>query len=247
MEVEIRHKGTKSLLVTAALTLMLFGAGCKKKVAAPTPPPPPAPAAPSVAIIADPSTIESGQSSMLRWTTENATDVTLDGKTVERNGSKSVTPSESTTYQIVAKGPGGSQEAAGRVTVTIPPPSPAPVPGPGDEELFARNVGDIFFDYDKYELRPAQTAALETSARWLAEHKNVRFKIEGHCDERGSAEYNLALGDNRANSVKTALLQAGVAADRIETISYGKERPSCNEATEACWQQNRRGHFVYQR
>jgi len=74
----------------------------------------------------------------------------------------------------------------------------------------------------------------------------MKFLIEGHCDERGSTEYNLALGDNRANSIKQALISLGISADRIRTISYGKEKPFCTESTEACWAQNRRAHFVYQ-
>jgi len=88
---------------------------------------------------------------------------------------------------------------------------------------------------------------LEDTVAFLKEHTSIRFTIEGHCDERGSTEYNLALGDNRAGAVRTALIQAGIAADRIRTISYGKERPFCTESNEACWQQNRRGHFVYQK
>jgi peptidoglycan-associated lipoprotein len=89
--------------------------------------------------------------------------------------------------------------------------------------------------------------AVQADARFLNQHPNINFTIEGHCDERGSTEYNLALGDNRANAVKNALAQAGVNASRIKTISYGKEKPFCTESNEQCWQQNRRGHFVYQR
>ena len=113
--------------------------------------------------------------------------------------------------------------------------------------MFNRNVRDIFFDYDQYDIRPDQQAALQSDAQFLAQHPAMRFTIEGHCDERGSTEYNLALGDNRASAVKNALIQAGVGADRIRTISYGKEKPVCTESSEQCWQQNRRGHFVYQR
>jgi peptidoglycan-associated lipoprotein len=79
----------------------------------------------------------------------------------------------------------------------------------------------------------------------LKDYPDYKLTIEGHCDERGSTEYNLALGDNRASAVKNALVSAGISADRIKTISYGKEKPFCTESTEACWQQNRRGHFVY--
>jgi peptidoglycan-associated lipoprotein len=88
---------------------------------------------------------------------------------------------------------------------------------------------------------------VQGDAQFLAQHANINIVIEGHCDERGSTEYNLALGDQRASAVKSALTAAGVSAGRIKTISYGKEKPFCSESTEACWQQNRRGHLVYQK
>jgi peptidoglycan-associated lipoprotein len=234
------------LMLMLAAVLGLGACGKKKPVAAPPPPPPPPPAAPTASLSANPDTIQSGQSSTLAWQTQNATDVTLDGAKVDANGSKSVSPAQSTTYRLSAKGAGGTQEATARVTVT-PPPPPPPQPTATEEEMFAQNVKDVFFDYDKYDVRPDQASALQAAAQWLAQHPNVKFTIEGHCDERGSTEYNLALGDNRANAVKSALTQAGVAADRIRTISYGKEKPFCTESNEQCWQQNRRGHFVYQK
>ena len=196
---------------------------------------------------ASPDTIQQGQSSTLTWQTQNATDVALDGNNVKPSGSQRVSPTQSTTYRLVAKGAGGTQEATARVTVTPQPPPPPPQPSATDEELFGRNVRDIYFDYDKYDIRADQRAALQAAAQFLVQHSAMRFTIEGHCDERGSTEYNLALGDNRANAVKNALIQAGVGADRIRTISYGKEKPFCTESSEQCWQQNRRGHFVYQR
>jgi len=104
---------------------------------------------------------------------------------------------------------------------------------------------DVFYDYDSYEISSQYTAVLQQDARFLQQHPNMKFTIEGHCDERGSTEYNLALGDNRATAAKQALVSMGVSADRIKTISYGKEKPFCTESTEACWQQNRRAHFVY--
>jgi len=157
-----------------------------------------------------------------------------------------VTPADSTTYHLIAKGPGGTQEATARVTVNAPAP-PAPAASATEEELFSQSVKDIYFEYDKFDISPDQQAALRGDIDFLKQHANVRFTIEGHCDERGSTEYNLALGDNRANSVKNALVQGGVSADRIKTISYGKEKPFCTQSNEQCWQQNRRGHFVYQK
>jgi peptidoglycan-associated lipoprotein len=94
-------------------------------------------------------------------------------------------------------------------------------------------------------VRASEQPSLRADAAFLKSHPGIRFTIEGHCDERGSAEYNLALGDNRANSVKQALVNLGVPAGSIKTISYGKEKPVCTTANEACWQQNRRAHFAY--
>ena len=242
----MNHDRLKWIFLIVLLGSVLTLGGCKKKVAPPPPPPPPPPAAPTASLSASPDTIQPGQSSTLTWETQNATDVTLDGANVNPSGSQRVSPTQSTTYRLVAKGAGGTQEATARVTVTPAPPPPSQ-PSATDEELFSRNVRDIFFDYDKYDIRPDQQAALQADAQFLVQHAAMRFTIEGHCDERGSTEYNLALGDNRANAVKNALIQAGVAADRIRTISYGKEKPFCTESNEQCWQQNRRGHFVYQR
>jgi peptidoglycan-associated lipoprotein len=234
------------MLVFALGAVMMLGA-CKKKVAPPPPPPPPPPAAPTASLTANPNTIEKGQSTSLTWQTTNATDVSIDGiGAVQPSGSQQVTPADSTTYHLMAKGAGGTQEATARVTVTIPPPPPPP-PSATEEELFARNVRDVFFDYDKSDIRADQQSALQGDIDFLKQHPNINFTVQGHCDERGSTEYNLALGDSRAGAVKTALVQGGVAANRIKTISYGKEKPFCTESNEECWQQNRRGHFVYQK
>jgi peptidoglycan-associated lipoprotein len=115
------------------------------------------------------------------------------------------------------------------------------------EEEFKANVQDIFFDYDKYEVRADAQAALAHDAAYLMSHSNAKILIGGYCDERGSNEYNLALGQNRAESARKILLNAGVAASRIRVISYGKEKPFCTESTEACWQQNRRAGFTLDR
>ena len=103
---------------------------------------------------------------------------------------------------------------------------------------------DAFFDYDKSDLRDDARTALAADAEWLKKYRTIQFLIEGHCDERGTSEYNLALGDRRANATKEYLVSLGVDASRIRTVSYGKERPFCNQSTEDCWQQNRRGHFL---
>src|ERR1700733_8545007 len=207
------------LAVTLGAILAL--GACAKKKQPPPPPPPPAPPAPTASLSANPSSIQTGQSASLTWQTTNATDVSIDGiGAVQANGSQSVTPSDSTTYTLTAKGAGGTQQATARVTVTQPPPPPPPpAPGPSDEELFSQNVKDIYFDYDKSDIRPDQQSSLQADIAFLTQHPNIHFVVEGHCDERGSTEYNLALGDSRAGSVQSALTQGGVSASKIKTIS----------------------------
>jgi len=114
---------------------------------------------------------------------------------------------------------------------------------PGSAEDLRVNVGDtVHFDYNKYDVRPGDDQqVLQRQAAWLAKYPSVRVTIEGNCDERGTEEYNLALGARRANAVKDYLVSLGVSAARIDTISYGKERPVCTESTEDCWAKNRRG------
>jgi len=241
----VKEHGMKWGVVVLALAAIVTISACKKKAAPAPPPPPPAPA-PTASLTANPASIQQGQATTLTWKTENATEVTLEGVgKVGPTGSQTVTPSTSTTYKVTAKGAGGTQEATARVTVTAAAPPVVQAPSASDQELFARNVKDIYFDYDKYDIRPSDQGTLQADAAFLKAHPNMRFTIEGHCDERGSTEYNLALGDNRANAVKQALVNLGVPAASIKTISYGKEKPSCTEHTEACWQQNRRGHFTY--
>jgi peptidoglycan-associated lipoprotein len=226
-----------------------LGACHKKTAAPPPPPPPPPPAAPTASLTANPETVDKGQSTTLTWQTTNATDVTIAGiGAVQPTGSQQVTPDDSTTYTLSAKGSGGTQQATARVTVTTPPPPPPPPQASAtEEELFSGSVKDIYFSYDKSDIGADQQGSLQADIAFLKQHPNVHFTIEGHCDERGSTEYNLALGDSRASAVKNALVQGGLSADTVKTISYGKEKPFCTESTEQCWQQNRRGHFVYQK
>jgi peptidoglycan-associated lipoprotein len=231
-----------------ALSAILFLGACHKKAAPPPPPPPPPPPAPTATLTASPEAIDKGQSATLTWQTSNTTDISIDNGVgaVQANGSQQVTPTESTTYTLTAKGAGGTQTATARVTVNAPPPPPPPPPQPTmtDEQLFAQNVKDVYFDYDKSDVRGDQQSVVQADAAFLQQHPNMTFTVEGHCDERGSTEYNLALGDNRASAVKNALVAAGVSADRVKTVSFGKEKPFCTESNESCWQQNRRGHFV---
>jgi len=236
-------------LILALGALLTVGA-CAKKAAPPPPTPPPPPPAPTASISVNPNSIQAGQSASLSWQTSNATDVSIDGiGAVQANGSQSVSPNDSITYHLVAKGAGGTQEATARLTVTQPPPPPPPPPPAQltDEELFNQGAQDVYFDYDKADIRADQESSVQADVALLNAHPGISLTIEGHCDERGSTEYNLALGDKRASSVKNALTAAGVSPSRIKTISYGKERPFCAESNEACWQQNRRGHLVYQK
>jgi peptidoglycan-associated lipoprotein len=237
-----------SLLIVALGALLTLGA-CGKKATPPPPPPPPAPPAPTASISVSPNTVQAGQAASLTWQTSNATDVSIDGiGAVQPNGSQSVSPTDSTTYHLVAKGAGGSQEATARLTVSQPPPPPPPAaPTVTDEDLFSQNIKDVYFDYDKADVRGDQQSSVQADVAFLNQHANINITIEGHCDERGSTDYNLALGDQRASAVKNALTAGGVSASRIKTISYGKEKPFCTESNEACWQQNRRGHLVYQK
>jgi peptidoglycan-associated lipoprotein len=164
--------------------------------------------------------------------------------TVAPEGSTKVTPGSSTTYTITATGPGGSANATASVDVAQPTPPPPPPPGPTIEELFLRDVRDAYFDYNKADIRPDARDALSKTADFLKNYPQVRVTIEGQCDERGSTEYNLVLGDRRAVAARQYLTSLGISADRLSTVSFGKEKPVCTESNEDCWQRNRRGHFV---
>ncbi len=233
--------------VVFAIAMLLLGGCAKKPAAAKTVPPPPQPNAPTVALTATPQSVEKGQPVELSWQTQDATQIVLEGiGPVSPEGTRRVIANESTTYTLRATGPGGSKEATAQVTVTLPPVSAAQ--GPEDiNDLIARNVKDIFFGYDDYKLNSEQSGIVTSDAKFLAQHPEVTIVIEGHCDERGSEEYNLALGDNRAQSVKSELVKLGVKPDQIKLISYGKEKPFCSDENEQCWQQNRRAHFSVDR
>jgi peptidoglycan-associated lipoprotein len=236
----------KVALVLAALLMAIAIAGCSKKVArAPSPSPPPAPPAPTATLTVSLPAIEKGRSTVLNWNTQNADDVTIDALgMVSASGSREVQPGESITYQLSATGPGGTADASARVTVTSPPPANPP-PAESEADLFAQNVKDIYYAFDDYDLRSDQEQTAQSDAQFLASHPNIQLSIEGHCDDRGSDEYNLGLGDSRAETVKNYLVRSGVSAGRIHIISYGKEHPFCTEDNDQCWRENRRAHFVF--
>ena len=214
--------------------------------------------APTATFTADPLAIELGQTVVLNWRTTNATTVTIDGiGQVNVNGTQTVSPSNSTNFHLTAKGDGGRVEANVRVTVKVgtTPAGGTTVMGDNSgtrggavsDEAFHAAVQDIFFDYDSYDLRPDGQNNAVAAAAFLVQHPDIRVLVGGYCDDRGSAEYNLALGENRANSAKTALVSAGVAPARIRVISYGKEKQFCTEENETCWQENRRAQFTIDR
>lgn len=244
-----------------ATGLLLGVAGCKKKQPVTTPPPPTpqakqvqterGPAAVINSFRADPSTIIRGESATLSWSVSNATEVVIDNGigTVNASGSRSVSPSQAVTYRMTAKGLGGDAIAAVTVNVTTAP-APPPPPPPAKislSERMAKEIQDVFFDYDKSEVREDARATLQRNAdamkAILNDFPSAVITVEGHCDERGSAEYNLGLGDRRANSVREFLTQIGVPEERLKPLSMGKERPFCTDATEDCYQKNRRAHF----
>jgi len=267
MKTNLFQNRNLTLAVSALVALALFTAACGKKQ---IPAPPPAPTAgnqtpggfgnPTPAgnvtatLTAEPSRIEIGQSANLNWTTTNANDVSINNGigTVSATGRQSVSPTETTTYILTAVGPNGSTTASATVTLAPPPPPPAPEARQNNsmgtlESRVQTDLKDAFFDYDGVTIRDDARAALLADAdslkRIFNDFPNATINVEGHCDERGSAEYNLGLGDRRASSARDFLVQMGVPAAKLRTISYGKERPQCTEADETCYQKNRRVHL----
>ena len=247
--------------------LLISVAGCGKKAPVAPPPPqlskpsnditPPPPAALGARInsfTAEPRTIERGQSATLRWSVANAMEISIDQNigAVAANGNRQVFPSNTVTYTLTARGANGSDTRSVTVEVTSAPPPPPPPSDTGGNirgvDILNREAQDAYFDYDKSDIRDDARAALTKDAeilkRIFAADRSFTVVIEGHCDERGSAEYNLGLGDRRATSAKEFLVQLGVPADRLTTISYGKDRPQCTDADEGCYQRNRRAHLA---
>jgi peptidoglycan-associated lipoprotein len=246
--------GRRNLILISVLfaVALISVTGCKKKSQSLVPPTATAPAAvtpvaPTAQITANPTTITAGGQVALSWKTTDAASVSIDGLgELPTSGVQTVTPTQSISYHLVAKGAGGTADASVRVTVN---PATAIAVTPSNSSTvsnvkeFESDVQDIFFDYDQYEIRNDAQAPLAQDAKYLLSHPNAKILIGGYCDERGSNEYNLALGQNRANAAKKVLIDAGVAASRIRVISYGKEKPFCTQTTEACWQKNRRDGF----
>lgn len=240
------HHSKRCLIPAAVLVALVSVAGCKHKtvpqpVAATAPPAAPAPTA---EITATPASVSAGDQVVLTWNTKDASNASIEGLgDVPTSGTRTVTPTESTTYRLVAHGQGGSADAEARVTVTVPPAAAAPTNTISAEEDFRNHIKDIFFDYDKASVRGDEESILAKDAAYLESHPNIKVIIGGYCDERGSEEYNMALGESRAEAAKKALINAGIPASRLRDISYGKEKPFCNQENESCWQLNRRAGF----
>jgi peptidoglycan-associated lipoprotein len=255
----------KRATLLMSVLLIIFAAGCKKKPPIATAPPPPAPpttttttttetsrAAVVVQFTAEPTSIERGQSATLRWSVSDATSVSIEPGlgSVPNNGTRQVFPSNTTTYRLAAVSAAGNANATATVNVSVPQSAPPPPP-PSATSLVSAiqgSVMDAYFDYDSSDIREdaRNTLSRDSDAlkRILQDFPSAVLMVEGHCDERGSGEYNLGLADRRATAAKEFLIQLGVPADRLKTISYGKERPQCQESNEACWQKNRRAHFA---
>ena len=250
----------KELLCATVGAVCLIAAGCSKKVAV-TAAPPPAPvqaqaSAPEKPVImlfaASPGTIDKGGETTLRWAVGHANNVQIAPALgqVQESGSKGIFPSADTVYTLTATGPGGTATARASVGILVHTASsrmPDQATKNQIQELLNR-IQDAYFDYDKHNIRPDAQAALVADAKTLGEilkqYPDYKLTVQGYCDERGSEEYNLALGDKRAMQAKEYLASLGVPGGQLNTISYGKEKQVCSEHDEACWQKNRRAHIT---
>ena len=245
----MRKRTHARILFGTLVAILALSAACKKPAPQAPPPPPPTPAAPparpTVNLQTSSTIIQRGESVTLTWSSTNATTLSLSPEigNVTAEGTQRVTPQDSITYTLTATGPGGSADANVHITVSTPAPV-AKSTEPSLQQLFDKEVKDAYFEYDKADVRPDARDALTQTAQFLRSYPQLKVVIEGHCDERGSTEYNLALGDRRAAAAKQFLASLGISADRMETVSYGKERPFCSASTEQCYQQNRRAHII---
>ncbi len=201
-------------------------------------------AAPTANLTATPSTIEKGACATLGWSTTGATGASIDQGigSVGTSGERKVCPSDTTTYTITASGEGGTATASATLNVTRPavPPAPVVVPPAAGVSMFE----NIHFDFDKFFIRDDAKPILQTVADYMKKNPGAKMQIEGHCDERGTSEYNMALGQRRADSARKYLIHLGVGGDRLSTISYGEERPADPGHNEEAWAKNRRAVFV---
>jgi peptidoglycan-associated lipoprotein len=248
-------------MVGLAMVLLVAGTGCKKKIAsAAAPPPAPPPkivdtpkAKPVISFTGDPRSIVRGDAVTLRWTVQNSDAVTIEPGvgTVAASGSRQVYPTNTTSFVLRASGPGGTESANVSITVSAASAPPPPTPADTTESVITmleKLIKDAYFSYDSSEIREDARATLQRNSDGFktifTKYPASTFIVEGHCDERGSAEYNLGLGERRANAAREFLVQLGVSGEKLRSVTYGKERPACSDATEECWQKNRRAHFA---
>src|SRR5579884_44950 len=228
---------TKRTVAMAAISAFLFATGtaCTKKIAVLAPPAAPAkvevveapkPNPPTViAFTVEPASIQRGQSAKLNWRVTDATRVEIDHGigSVAASGERRVSPEEATTYQLIATGPGGEAAASATLDVVLPPPAPKLIaPPPTISERLRNEVQDVYFEFDRSEIRPDARTVLAQNASALnsilRDFPTTTVILEGHCDERGSAEYNLGLGDRRGAAVKSMLGDLGVETKRLLVI-----------------------------
>ena len=255
----MRHYLDYRLIGMFSLLVFVASCGGPPPVEPPAPPPPPVkdeppppPAAPTVSLNASPSSIERGDQTSLSWRSTNGTALVIDNGVgnVGLTGEIIVTPSRSTTYTATVTGKGGDARASSRVTVTEPVIDDPVVRS--DTELLEESIrkgeiATVYFAYDKAQLSDEARQALQKNALVFRRYPSARFVVEGHCDERGSEEYNLALGDNRSVTVRDFLAGLGVDTSRMEAVSFGEERPADTQKNEAAYARNRRAAFVVRR
>ena len=250
------------LWMAASLVAIISAAGCASHAPVAGGRPSPVqntPAAPPSALAAsekpqivhfaaEPPSIERGQRVTLAWDVRSAAEVQILPETgpVPEKGTKQLAPEKSVEYKLVARGPGG--EVSATVSVNVIAPKIAHAASSKEITDVQAQLADIHFDYDQFLLRDDARAELTQNAAvlrdFLSEVLGVIVRVEGHCDERGSAAYNTAMGARRAEEARQFLVSLGLPAGKLEAVSYGNEMPLCTEATEACWQKNRRVHLA---
>ncbi len=248
------HRSMRFIAAFFMIAAFISVTGCGKNTAKSTPAEETAPTtpAPTAQISVTPTSVNPGDKVTLSWNTTNASSVTISGfGNVGISGQKVLTAESSTNYHLEARNDGGSATADARLTVNTSSSTTgeesSPVYTMTQEQEFKANMKDVFFDYDQYAVGKNDEEVMVQNAAYLRKHPNLKIVIGGYCDERGSNEYNLALGQNRAESAQKMLVAAGIKADRMRVISFGKEKPFCTQSTESCWQQNRRAGFALAR
>ena len=242
------HRSLRFIAAFFMIAALISVTGCSKNTAKTTPAEEAAPTtpAPTAQISVTPTSVNAGDKVTLSWSTTNASSVTISGfGNVGVSGQKTLTAESSTNYHLEARSDSGSATADARLTVSSAPAAEsAPIYSMTEEQEFKANMKDVFFDYDQYSIGKNDEEVMVGNAAYLRKHPNLKIVIGGYCDERGSNEYNLALGQNRAESAQKMLVSAGIKSERIRVISFGKEKPFCTESNESCWQKNRRAGFT---